>query len=110
MILHLDAEHRILGAERAWELQSPHKSRGKLEWRSYKWFHSLGDAVREAARAEIRTAPVEGITEALKVVDAVIAKYTALLDGASDELASRAQNGTLPSTDGKGLAADRAAA
>jgi hypothetical protein len=33
-----------------------------------------------------------------------------LLDGASDELASRAQNGTLPSTDGKGLAADRAAA
>lgn len=91
MILQLDSEHRILGTAMCWELQSPRMSKGKREWRPYKYFPTLGDALREAAHAEIRTAPVEGIAEGLKTVDAVIRKYSEIIDGAADQIAEQAR-------------------
>lgn len=89
MILQLDERHRLFGGERAWELQSLKVVKGRSEWRSYKWFPTLDSALREAARAEIRTEPVQGLVEAIGAADRVIAKYSAIIDGAADEIAAK---------------------
>ena len=90
MILQLNSDRRIYGAERAWELQRLGVSKGKPEWRSLKWFPTLSAAVREAAAAEIRTAPVEGVVEALEAIRSILLRYENLIDDASREIANRA--------------------
>ena len=90
-IIQLDLKHRIIGGERAWELQRPRLSKGKSEWRSYKWFPTLSSAVREAAHAEIRTDPAEGLAEALTAVDRVVRRYENAFDSAVHELGHRAE-------------------
>jgi hypothetical protein len=92
MIIQLDKNTRIVGTPMCWELQSPRKSRGRIEWRPYKYFPTLGEAVRRAADDEIRTAPAEGIAEALRAADAVLAKYTAIFDSAAVEMGKRAES------------------
>ena len=91
VIINLSSDTRIFGGERAWELQRFRISKGKSEWRSYKWFHSLSAAVREAASHEIRTDPAEGLNEALDAVCRVTERYDNLVDQASRQIAERAE-------------------
>ncbi len=91
MILQLNSNRRIVGTDRAWELQRIRVSRGRSEWRPYKYFHSLGAAVQEAASSEIRTSAANGLVEALDAVRRVTERYDNLIDNAAREIANRGQ-------------------
>jgi hypothetical protein len=91
MIIQLTPDRRIFGGERAWELQHLKISQARSEWRPYKWFPTLDMALREAAHAEIRTAPVEGLRAALATVNSVVARYKRLVDDALGELDSSSE-------------------
>jgi len=82
LIIQLSPACRIYGGERSWELQRLKVSSAKSEWRSYRWFPTLDIALRYAAHAEIRTAPVVGLRDALRTVDAVVERYRKLIDDA----------------------------
>ena len=90
MIIHLRSDRRIVGTDRAWELQRVRVSKGKTEWRPFKYFHSLSAAVQEAAACEIRTAPANGLVEALDAVRRISERYGNLIDDASRAIADRA--------------------
>jgi len=80
VILPLDDDNRIHGTATCWQLERRKVVKGGVEWRPYKYFVKVDDALREAAQREIRTHAASGFTEALQVVDAVVAKYSKLID------------------------------
>ncbi len=95
MIIKLNSNRRIVGTARAWELQRLGVSKGKSEWRPFRWFYTLAAAVHEAAAAEIRTSPVEDLVEALDAVRSITERYENSIDDASREMASRAERKLL---------------
>ncbi len=79
MIIQLDPKTRIVGTERAWELQRPHKRKGKETWEPYKWFNSFGSALEEAVHREIRTHPANGLSVAIEAVSGLVQRYEQLI-------------------------------
>ena len=87
MIILLSEEVRIRGTEHCWQLEKRRNREDKYEWEPFKYFQSLGEAVGEAGRREIRLHPAVGLVEALKAVDQIAARYSKLLDDAIKEAA-----------------------
>ena len=84
MIAQLDSKSRIVGTERAWELQRPHKRKGKVMWEPHKWFNSFGSALEEAVHREIRTHPAASLSEAIEAVSALVQRYEELIPSKYD--------------------------
>ncbi len=79
MIVQLDSKSRIVGTERAWELQRPHKRKDGVTWEPYKWFNSFGSALEEAVHSEIRTHPAASLSEAIEAVSGLVQRYEELI-------------------------------
>ena len=79
MIVQLDPRTRIVGTERAWELQHPRTRKGVEVWIPYKWFTSFGSALGEAVHHEIRIHPAQGLVEAIEAVFTIVQRYTELI-------------------------------
>ena len=86
MIIPLSKKIRVRGTADCWQLEKAVKRKGQTEWQAFKYFSGLGQAVSEACEREIRTHPANGLTDALRVIDTIAARYSKLLD---DALASR---------------------
>ena len=92
MILPLSDECRIRGTEHCWQLEFSKQVKGNCEWRAQKYFTRLDCALREAAWREIRLYPAETLAEAIQAVDAVVARYSQIIDDALAVVGKRAQN------------------
>ena len=79
MIIQLDSESRIVGTERAWELQRQRNYKGGKRWEAYKWFVSFRQALEDAVQREIRIHPACGLSEAIDAVSALVQKYEKLI-------------------------------
>ena len=79
MIIQLDSKTRIVGTERAWELQHPRTRDGEQKWEPYKWFTSFGSALEAAVHREIRMHPANGLSEAIEAVSTIVQRYTELI-------------------------------
>ena len=79
MIIQLDSNTRIVGTDRAWELQHPRTRKGVEVWVPYKWFNSFGSALEQAVHREIRMHPANGLSEAIEAVSDVVRRYTELI-------------------------------
>ncbi len=79
MIVQLDSKTRIVGTERAWELQHPRTRKGVEVWVPYKWFKSFGSALEQAVHREIRMHPANGLSEAIEAVSTIVQRYTELI-------------------------------
>ena len=79
MIIQLDSKTRIVGRERAWELQRPRIREGTEVWVPYKWFTSFGSALEKAVHREIRLHPANGLSEAIEAVSTIVQRYTELI-------------------------------
>jgi len=79
VIIPLDEKTRIVGTERAWELQRPRNRNGEERWEPYKWFTSFGSALEEAVHREIRVHPATSLSEAIEAVSGLVQKYEELI-------------------------------
>ena len=79
MIIPIDDEIRIVGKERAWELQRYRNYKGGKRWEPYKWFTTFRSALEEAVHREIRTHPANGLSEAIEAVSGLVQKYEQLI-------------------------------
>ena len=79
MIVQLDSKTRIVGTDRAWELQHPRIRKGVEVWVPYKWFKSFGSALEAAVHREIRMHPANGLSEAIEAVSGVVRRYEELI-------------------------------
>ena len=79
MIIQIDPATRIVGTERAWELQRPHKRKNGATWEPYKWFNSFGCALEEAVHREIRTHPAASLSEAIEAVSVLVQRFEELI-------------------------------
>ena len=79
MIVQLDSKTRIVGTERAWELQRPRNRNGEEKWEPYKWFNSFGSALEQAVHREIRIHPANGLSEAIEAVSGLVQRYEQLI-------------------------------
>ena len=82
MIIHIDPATRIVGTERAWELQQTRTRNGEVTWELYKWFRSFRHALEEAVHRDIRLHPANGLSEAIQAADQIATRYSKLLDDA----------------------------
>ena len=80
MIIQLDPKTRIVGTERAWELQRPRNRNGEEKWEPHKWFTSFGSALEKAVHRDIRIHPANGLSEAIEACRAVTTKYAKIFD------------------------------
>jgi len=92
MIIPIDDKIRIRGTADCWQIEQSRNRNGQEEWRPFKYFKSLGDAVREAGRREIRLYPAETLAQSIQAVDAVAARYSQIIDDALAVVGKRAQN------------------
>ena len=92
MIIHISSELRIRGTADCWKIEQSRNRNGQEEWRPFKYYISLGDAVREAGRREIRIHPAETLAEAIQAVDDIAAHYSQMLDDALATVEIRAQS------------------
>ena len=92
MIIPIDDKFRIRGTDECWQVEQIRTRKGQSEWRPFKYYRSLGDAVREAGRREIRLHPAETLVEAFQAVDAVAARYSQMIDDALAAVEIRAQS------------------
>ena len=79
MIIPIDAKTRIVGSERAWELQHPRTRDGETTWEPYNWFSTFRSALEEAVHREIRVHPAHGLSEAIEAVSGLVQKYEELI-------------------------------
>ncbi len=79
MIIQLDSKTRIVGTDRAWELQHPRTRNGEEKWEPYKWFNSFGSALEQAVHRDIRLHPAIGLAEAIEAVSGLVQRYTELI-------------------------------
>ncbi len=82
MIITLDDKIRIRGTAECWQLEMAVKRKGEREWKAFKYFQTAAEAVGEACGREIRLHPATGLTDAIKAVDQIAARYNKLLDDA----------------------------
>ncbi len=92
MIIPLSDECRIRGTEQCWQLEFSKQSKGDCEWRAKKYFTTLDNALREAARREIRIHPAQTLAEAIQAVDSIAARYSQIIDDALVTVENRAQS------------------
>ena len=90
MIIPINDSLRIRGVEHCWQLEKARTRNGKCEWTPFKYFNSVGSAVGEACRREIRLHPAATLTEAIEAVDEITANYSRIFDEALNEVESRA--------------------
>ena len=86
MIIPLSKEYRIRGTVDCWQLERSRLVKGQTRWTAFKYFSDLGQAVSAACGREIRLHSATGLTDAIKAIDEIAARYNKLLD---DALASR---------------------
>jgi len=79
VIIQLDSKTRIVGTDRAWELQYPRTRNGEESWEPYKWFTSFGSALEEAVHRDIRTHPATSLSEAIEAVSSLVQRYEQLI-------------------------------
>ena len=79
MIIQIDSNTRIVGTERAWELQRPRIRKGTEVWIPYKWFNSFGSALEAAVHRDIRTHPAASLSEAIEAVSELVQRYEQLI-------------------------------
>ena len=79
MIIQLDSRTRIVGTDRAWELQRTRNYKGNKRWEPYKWFPSFRQAVADAVHREIRLHPARTLADAIDGVADVVQKYEQLI-------------------------------
>ncbi len=82
MIIPLSDEIRIRGTGECWQLEKAVKRKGQAEWKAFKYFQTAAEAVGAACGREIRLHSATGLTDAIKAVDQIAAKYSKLLDDA----------------------------
>ncbi len=82
MIIQIDPATRIVGTERAWELQQTRTRNGEVTWEPYKWFKSFRHALEEIVQRDIRLHPANGLSEAIQAADQIATRYSKLLDDA----------------------------
>ncbi len=86
MIIPLSKKIRIRGTADCWQLEKSRLVKGQTRWTPVKYFSELGQAVSAAGQREIRLHSATGLTDAIKAIDEIAARYNKLLD---DALASR---------------------
>jgi len=79
MIIQLDSRTRIVGTDRAWELQRTRNYKGNKKWEAYKWFPSFRQALADAVHREIRIHPARTLADAIDGVADVVQKYEQLI-------------------------------
>jgi hypothetical protein len=79
MIIQIDPNTRIVGTERAWELQRIRNFKGSTRWEPYKWFTTFRYALEEAVQRDIRLHPATSLSEAIEAVSDVVQKYEKLI-------------------------------
>ena len=79
MIIPIDEKTRIVGTNRAWELQRTRNYKGDKRWEPYKYFPSFRQAVADAVHREIRIHPAHGVSEAILAVAVIVRKYEELI-------------------------------
>ena len=89
MIIPLGEKLRIRGTETCYQLEKKQKRNGADDWKPFKYYAKLADAVGAACQREIRTHPANTLTDAIEAADAIAARYGQLLDCALDEIAER---------------------
>ena len=89
MILALSDKLRIRGTETCYQLEKKQKRNGADDWKPFKYYAKLADAVGAACQREIRTHPANTLTDAIEAAHAVATKYGQLLDCALDEIGKR---------------------
>jgi len=87
VIIPLSKDLRVRGTEHCWQLEKAVIRKGQRDWAAFKYFASLGKAVSEACRREIRVHPASSLAEALQAVDKIATRYNKLLDDAIREAA-----------------------
>ena len=92
MIIPIDEKIRIRGTAECWQIEQIRMRKNQTEWRPFKYYQSLGEAVREAGRREIRIHPAETLDEAFQAVDAIAARYSQMIDDALAVVEIRAQS------------------
>lgn len=79
MIVNLDDNIRIVGTERAWELQRHRNYKGGKRWEPYKWFATFRSALEEAVHREIRIHPATTLADAIEAVSGIVRRYEELI-------------------------------
>ena len=74
-IIHARKNVRINGTERAWQVERAKVVKGRLRWEPTNWFSTLPAAIHFLAERDIRTAPIEGVAEAIEFAKSVAASY-----------------------------------
>ncbi len=90
MVIPLNDNLRIFGGPLCWELQRWRIVKGVERWESVKWFHNLGQAVRDAGETEIRLSEGNSLADAIEAFSRVSHQYEQVLDGAFSEVARKA--------------------
>ncbi len=85
MIITLSEEYRVRGTEHCWQLEKAVIRKGQRDWAAFKYFSSLGKAVSEACRREVRLHPASSLADALQAVDKITDRYNEVLDAAIRE-------------------------
>ena len=89
MIIQIGKELRIRGTKYCWQLEALREYKGKDEWRAFKWHSTVDSALREAAQREIRLNSATDITDAIKAVEQIGAKYARIFDDVPGDVESR---------------------
>jgi hypothetical protein len=79
MIIPIDEVTRIVGTERAWEIQRHRNYMGGKRWEPHKWFSTFRSALEEAVHREIRTHPAASLSDAIEAVSRIIQRYEELI-------------------------------
>ena len=79
MIIPIDEETRIVGTNRAWEIQRHRNYKGGKRWEPYKWFSTFRSALEEAVHREIRTHPAASLSDAIDAVSGITLRYEELI-------------------------------
>lgn len=79
MIIQLDTKTRIVGTNRAWELQRERNYKGNTRWEPYKWFSTFRQALDEAVHSEIRTHPACTLADGIDAVSALVRRIAKLI-------------------------------
>jgi len=82
MIIHISEKLRIHGTETCYQLKKKQKRNGADDWKPFKYYAKLADAIGAACEREIRTHPANTLTDAIEAAHAIATKYGNLLDGA----------------------------
>ncbi len=76
MIIPLDDKLRIRGTTECWQLEQLKKIKDANEWRAFKYFTTVDNALHETAQRELRVYPTQTLAEASDTCNRVTHKYS----------------------------------